>query len=118
MEPLELEGALKGHLVHLPCTEQGHPQLHQVLRTPSSLTSAVSGDGASTSSVGRLLHVPYLEQFFSIQHSELVSCILVGRSVDFNVKETSNCCSSDCSFRGGFSVSVSSLLFHCPSSCT
>ena len=31
-EWLQLEGTLKGHLVQLPCNEQGHPQLHQVLR--------------------------------------------------------------------------------------
>ena len=31
-------GTLKGHLVQSPCDEQGHPQLHQVLRAPSSLT--------------------------------------------------------------------------------
>ena len=29
MEPFELEGTFKGHLVQLPCNEQGHPQLHQ-----------------------------------------------------------------------------------------
>ena len=27
---LELEETFKGHLVQLPCNEQGHPQLHQV----------------------------------------------------------------------------------------
>jgi len=44
----ELEGTLKGHLVQLPCTEQGHLQLHQVLRAPSSLTRSVCRDGAPT----------------------------------------------------------------------
>ena len=43
----ELEGALKGHLVQLSCNEQGHPQLHQVLRAPSSPTLGVSEDGAT-----------------------------------------------------------------------
>ena len=27
MESSELEGTFKGHLVQLPCNEQGHPQL-------------------------------------------------------------------------------------------
>jgi len=34
IESFELEGTLQGHLVQLPCTEQGHLQLHQVLRAP------------------------------------------------------------------------------------
>lgn len=42
-----LEGTFKGHLVQLPCTEQGHLQLHQVLRAPSSLTLGISRDGAA-----------------------------------------------------------------------
>ena len=50
-ESLELEGTLKGDLVQLPCNEQGHPQLDQVLRALSSLTSNVSKDGSSTSSL-------------------------------------------------------------------
>jgi len=29
-----LEGTLKGHLVQLPCNEQGHLQLHQVAQSP------------------------------------------------------------------------------------
>lgn len=29
-ELLELEGILKGHLLQLPCSDQGHPQLNQV----------------------------------------------------------------------------------------
>jgi len=52
-ESLELEGTLKGDLVQLPCNEQGHPQLDQVLRALSSLTSNVSKDGSSTSSFMR-----------------------------------------------------------------
>jgi len=31
-ESFELEGTFKGHPVQLPCTEQGHLQLHQLLR--------------------------------------------------------------------------------------
>ena len=35
IKSFELEGTLKGHLVEPSCNAQGHPQLHQVLRTPS-----------------------------------------------------------------------------------
>ena len=35
MERVELEGTLKGHQVQPLCSEQGYPQLHQVLRAPS-----------------------------------------------------------------------------------
>jgi len=45
---IELEGTFKGHLAQLPCSEQGHLQLHQVLRAPSRLTLGVSRNGAST----------------------------------------------------------------------
>ena len=37
-EWFELEGTSKGRLLPLPCSAQGHPQLHQMLRAPSSLT--------------------------------------------------------------------------------
>jgi len=30
MESLELKGTSEGHLVQLPCNEQGHPQLDQL----------------------------------------------------------------------------------------
>ena len=48
IELFGLERTFRGHLVQLPCNEQGHLQLHQVLRAPSSLTSSVSRDTAST----------------------------------------------------------------------
>ena len=35
IKSFELEETLKGDLVELSCNAQGHPQLHQVLRTPS-----------------------------------------------------------------------------------
>ena len=38
IESFELERTLKSNLVPLPCHKQGRPQLHQVLRAPSSLT--------------------------------------------------------------------------------
>jgi len=34
MERFELEGTLKGHLVQLPCNEQGHLQPHQGAQSP------------------------------------------------------------------------------------
>lgn len=34
IEPLELEGTSEGHVVQLPCTEQGHTQLDQVTHGP------------------------------------------------------------------------------------
>lgn len=33
-ESFQLEGTFKGHLVQLPCTEQGHLQLDQVAQSP------------------------------------------------------------------------------------
>ena len=54
IELFELEGILKGHLVQLPCNEQGHLQLHQVLRAPSSLTLGVSRDRTYSTSLGNL----------------------------------------------------------------
>ena len=55
-ELFELEGTFKGHLVQLPCTEQGHPELDLVLQAPSSLILSVYRDGASTTSLGNLFH--------------------------------------------------------------
>jgi len=54
IESFELEGTFKGHLVQLPCNEQGHLQLDQVLRALSSLTLNVSRNGASPTSLGNL----------------------------------------------------------------
>ena len=34
IDMFELEGTLNGHLLHLPCNEQGHLQLHQVAQNP------------------------------------------------------------------------------------
>ena len=49
-----LEGTLKGQLVQLPCNDQGHLQLLQVLRVPSSPILSVSKDGACTASLQSL----------------------------------------------------------------
>ena len=54
IESFELEWTLKGHLVQLPCKEQGRIQLDQVLRAPSNLTLNASRDGAATTSLGNL----------------------------------------------------------------
>ena len=43
-------------VIQLPCSKQGHLQLHQVLRALSSLTLNVSRDRASTTSLGNLCH--------------------------------------------------------------
>ena len=51
IESFQLEGTLTGHL---PCNEQGHLQLDQVLRAPSSLTLGISKDRAPTASLGSL----------------------------------------------------------------
>lgn len=39
-ELLAFEGTLKGHLIPLPCLEQRHPQLHPVLKAPSTVCRA------------------------------------------------------------------------------
>ena len=54
IESFELEGTPNGHLVQLSCADQGHLQLDQVLRALSSLVLSVSGDRASTTSLGNL----------------------------------------------------------------
>jgi len=49
----ELEETLKGCLAQLPCSEQGHLQLHQELSAPSSLTLGVHRDKVECSQSGR-----------------------------------------------------------------
>jgi len=34
IELFELEGTFKGHLVHLPCNQQGHLQLGKIAQSP------------------------------------------------------------------------------------
>lgn len=53
-ELLELEGAIEGHLVQLPYSEEGHLQFDLVLRIPSSLTLNFFRDGASITSLDNL----------------------------------------------------------------
>ena len=54
IESFELEETFKGHQVQLPCNEEGHLQLHQVLRSMSSPTLRVSRDEAYTTSLCNL----------------------------------------------------------------
>jgi len=71
-----LGGAHKGRLVQFLCNKQGHLQLHQVLRAPSSLTLGVSRDGASTTSLGNLCHcltTRTVKNFFLISGLKLPS---------------------------------------------
>ena len=51
---LELEETFKGHLVQLPCNEQGHPQLDQVAQSSSNIALSISRNGAATTSLGHL----------------------------------------------------------------
>jgi len=55
IESFELERTIKGDPVQLLCNEQGHLQLHQVLRAPFSLTLYVSRDQASRGMVQELV---------------------------------------------------------------
>ena len=76
IETFELEETFKGHLVQLPCSEQGHLRLSQVLRAPSSLALKVSRDGASATSLGNLcqcLTTLIVKYFFHISNLHLLS---------------------------------------------
>jgi len=53
IESLELEGTFRGHLVQLPCNEQGQHSSIRLPRAWSSLTLKVSRVGASTISLGK-----------------------------------------------------------------
>ena len=53
-ELFELEGTLKGHLVQLPCSEQGHLQLHQAAQSPVQPDLQCLKGWASTTSLGNL----------------------------------------------------------------
>ena len=56
IESFEYERTLKDQLMQLPCNDQGHPQLHQVLRASSNLTLSVSRVGTSTASLDNPFH--------------------------------------------------------------
>jgi len=75
VESFESKGTFKGHLVPLPCNEQGNLQLYQVLRTPSSLTLDVSRHGAFTTSLGNLCQcvTTFIIKFFLVSDLNLPS---------------------------------------------
>ena len=79
----ELEGTLKGHLAQLPCSEQGHPQLHHVLRAPSNLTLGVSKCGASNLSGHH-----YCMGIAKSQPEPLIEHLVKGHSPGAQVKAT------------------------------
>lgn len=58
IESFELKETFICHLIQLPCNEQEHLQLHQILRALCSITLKVSRD-VSTTSLGNLF------QYFS-----------------------------------------------------
>ena len=71
IESLEPEGTFKGHLLQLPCSEQGHAQLHQVLRAWSSQALKVSREVAPIASQQSVLLVPFLLGFEGFFHLAL-----------------------------------------------
>ena len=71
-----MEGTSEGHLVQLPCNEQGLLKLSQVLRTHSKLTLDVDRDGTSTSYLGNLFQccaTLTVKDFLLISHLNLLS---------------------------------------------
>ena len=75
-ESFEKEGTLTCHLIQLPSHEQGHLQLSQVLRAPSSLTLGVFKGGAPTTSLGNLcqcLTSLIVKNFFPMSNLNLPS---------------------------------------------
>ena len=56
-ELFELGGTFKGHLVQLPCSEQGHLQLHQVAQSPIQADlECLQGQVLQAKAVCGLLH--------------------------------------------------------------
>ena len=70
---LSWERPFKGHLVQLPCNEQGHLQLHQVAQSPSSLSLNVYRDRATF-----LRHLPHLQfskvAFYEVKPYKYSNC--------------------------------------------
>ena len=64
IESLELEGTFKGHLVQLPCKEQGAPQLDQIAQSLiQPLLESLQGRGISGQSVPMPHHPRCKEPF-------------------------------------------------------
>ena len=75
-DSFELEGTLKGHLVQLPCNEQGYLQLGQVAWNLVQLHLEISRDRASTTALGNLcqcLTTLIVKNFFLISSPNLCS---------------------------------------------
>jgi len=45
IESFELEGTFKGHLIQLPCSEEGHLQLGQITQSPVQ-PECLQGEGS------------------------------------------------------------------------
>jgi len=74
IELFKFEGTFQRPSGPTPCKEQGHLQLHQVLRALSSLTFSVCRNGASTGSLGNLCHclnTLTVRNFFLVFHLDL-----------------------------------------------
>ena len=84
IESLESEGTPEGHLVQLPCNEQGHRSYIRLPRALSSLALKVSRDGASITALGNLfqcLTVFTVNIFFCISNLNLPSSSLNHRII-------------------------------------
>ena len=84
IESLESEGTSEGHLVQLPCNEQGHRSYIRLPRALSSLALKVSRDGASITALGNLfqcLTVFTVNIFFCISNLNLPSSSLNHRII-------------------------------------
>jgi len=64
IEPFELGETLRGHLIQLPCNDQGHLQLHQVLRAPFIL-EGWDGSHPRWTSLLHILKEPRDKLYFS-----------------------------------------------------
>ena len=122
-ESSELEATLKGHLVPLPCSEQGHLQLHQIAQTPIQPDLEclqgwgfhhLSGQCVSMphhSHCRRLF--PYIQPKFTLFRSETISpCPITSDSA-----KESDCALLSCCSPSGTDRPLSALPAALPSPC-